>query len=215
MLDLGETLVDETAAWTAWARWLDVPPLTLFAVLGAVIADRRPHTDAIAEFVPGGDVDAEIARKNASGQHWSVGPDDLYPDALSALTALRADGYRLAVMANQPATVEPFLATLPVDAIATSASWGVAKPDPAFFARVAAEVDAAAGRIAYVGDRVDNDVVPAKQAGMLAVHLRRGPWGVIQAGWPEAAEADLRLESLAELPEALRLMVAPTIGRSD
>jgi hypothetical protein len=35
---------------------------------------------------------------------------------------------------------------------------------------------------------------------MFAVHLRRGPWGYLQAG---REEADLRLESLAELPEAL------------
>ncbi len=203
VFDLGETLVDETAVWTAWARWLDVPPLTFFAVMGAVIADRRPHTDAIAHFRPGIDLPAEIARMEAAGQGWWVGPSDLYRDALPALIALRDLGYRLAVMANQPAHVESFLATLPVDRVATSAGWGVAKPDPEFFGRVAAEVDAAPSRIAYVGDRVDNDVVPSKRAGMLAVHIRRGPWGVIQSAWPEAAAADLRVDSLAELVSAL------------
>jgi hypothetical protein len=39
---------------------------------------------------------------------------------------------------------------------------------------------------------------------MVAVHLRRGPWGIIQAGWAEAAEADIRLDSLADLEAALR-----------
>jgi phosphoglycolate phosphatase-like HAD superfamily hydrolase len=34
---------------------------------------------------------------------------------------------------------------------------------------------------------------------MTAIHLRRGPWGVIQAEWPEAAQADARIESLLEL----------------
>jgi len=38
---------------------------------------------------------------------------------------------------------------------------------------------------------------------MLAVHIRRGPWGVIQSAWPEAAAADLRVDSLAELVSAL------------
>lgn len=104
-------------------------------------------------------------------------------------TVIRAAGYRLAVMANQPAEAMTFLQTLPVDRFATSAGWGVAKPDPAFFARVAAELGAAPGNIAYVGDRVDNDVLPARRAGMLAVHLRRGPWGVLHADWPEAAQA--------------------------
>lgn len=54
-----------------------------------------------------------------------------------------------------------------------------------------------------MGDRVDNDVLPSKRAGMLAVHIRRGPWGVIQSAWPEAAAADLRVDSLAELVSAL------------
>jgi len=38
---------------------------------------------------------------------------------------------------------------------------------------------------------------------MIGVFVRRGPWGVIHAGWPEAARASLRLENLEELPEAL------------
>jgi len=58
--------------------------------------------------------------------------------------------------------------------------------------------------IAYVGDRVDNDVLPAKAAGMTAVFVRRGPWGYVHAGWPEAARADARIDSLADLPDALR-----------
>jgi FMN phosphatase YigB (HAD superfamily) len=95
------------------------------------------------------------------------------------------------------------MATLPVDVVATSAEWGVWKPDPAFFARVALTLEAAAADIAYVGDRVDNDVLPARAAGMLAVHLRRGPWGYLQARWPQAADADVRIDSLTELPAAL------------
>ena len=51
--------------------------------------------------------------------------------------------------------------------------------------------------------RVDNDVVPAANAGMVAVHVRRGPWGYLQARWPEVELAAIRLDSLAELPEAL------------
>ena len=216
VFDLGETLVDETTAWTRWAHWFGVPTLTFFGVLGAMIAERRPHTDAFAFFRPGCDVEDEIARKAAAGLEWTVTADDLYPDALPTIAALHERGYRIAVMANQPVTVEGFLATLPVDHVATSASWGVAKPDPAFFARVAAVLGTRADRIAYVGDRVDNDVLPARAAGMLAVHLRRGPWGVIQSAWPEAGQADLRLDTLGPLPDALDAEGAPvrTPGRT-
>jgi FMN phosphatase YigB (HAD superfamily) len=53
--------------------------------------------------------------------------------------------------------------------------------------------------IAYVGDRVDNDVAPAIAAGMVGVHIRRGPWGHLQQPPPDA----IRIRSLGELPEAL------------
>jgi len=58
----------------------------------------------------------------------------------------------------------------------------------------------AAAELAYVGDRVDNDVLPAAAAGMVAVHVRRGPWGRLQRTLPEAA---LGLDDLASLPDAL------------
>jgi hypothetical protein len=35
---------------------------------------------------------------------------------------------------------------------------------------------------------------------MVAVHIRRGPWGYLQGG---AEEAHLRIDSLAELPKVL------------
>ena len=203
VLDLGETLVDESRSWGRWATYLGVPHLTLMGVLGAVIAERRDHREAFAYFREGFDLATERARKHEAGLGWEVEEQDLYPDALETLAELRRRGYLLAVMANQPLEAVPLMRSLPVDRVATSAEWGVWKPDPAFFTRVGAEVDAAPERIAYVGDRVDNDVLPAKAAGMLAVHLRRGPWGYLHATWPEAAEADLRLDALAELPDAL------------
>jgi len=203
VLDLGETLVDETRAWTRWAEYLRIPTLTFFACLGAVIAERRPHTDVFELLLPSFDLPTEIAKKEAMGLGWSITADDLYDDATPTLQQLRADGLKVAVMANQPSSVESFLSTLPIDLYATSASWGVSKPDAEFFARVAREVGAAAHAIAYVGDRVDNDVIPAKDYGMTAIHLRRGPWGVIQAQWPEAARADACIDTLSDLPYAL------------
>jgi FMN phosphatase YigB (HAD superfamily) len=53
-----------------------------------------------------------------------------------------------------------------------------------------------------VGDRVDNDVVPALRAGMRAVWLRRGPWGVIQE-LPEDVRPALTVSSLDELVERI------------
>jgi HAD superfamily hydrolase (TIGR01662 family) len=130
---------------------------------------------------------------------------DLYPDAEPCLRELLAAGYRVAVAANQPATTEAVVRALdlPLDLVASSESWGVAKPEGAFFERIVDELGVPAERIAYVGDRVDNDVRPAARAGMVAVFIRRGPWGWIVAGNGEPPEATLTINSLSELPGAL------------
>jgi FMN phosphatase YigB (HAD superfamily) len=64
---------------------------------------------------------------------------------------------------------------------------------------VTKEANRSARGLAYVGDRVDNDVLPARRAGMFAVHVRRGPWGFLHDG----SEADAQIESLDELPDVL------------
>lgn len=206
VFDVGETLVDETRLWEGWADHLGIPRLTLFATLGAFIANDRHHREPLALFRPDLDVEAEIARYRAAGGEAPVGIDDLYPDAIPCLRALEAMGYRLGVAANQPVETAALVRRLGVelDVVGMSDEWGLAKPDPAFFTRIADELRLPPGAIAYVGDRLDNDVRPARAAGMLAVFVRRGPWGWIQAGREDPPEADLVLESLAELPSALR-----------
>jgi FMN phosphatase YigB (HAD superfamily) len=190
VFDVGETLVDETRAFERLADAAGVPRLTLFAVLGGMLARGRQHTDVF-----------ELL--GVEPPEWpGYGVDDFYPDALPCLVELRRRGYGLGVAGNQPQACEQFLrdAGIDVDCIGSSAGWGVRKPAPEFFERVAAEVDRAPGSIAYVGDRVDFDVIPARAAGMVAVHIRRGPWGYLQDG---REQANLCIESLAELPAAL------------
>jgi FMN phosphatase YigB (HAD superfamily) len=106
------------------------------------------------------------------------------------------------IVGNQTEALESWArdSALPADVISSSASLGVRKPDPAFFERVCELVVAPPSRVAYVGDRVDNDVLPAAAAGMVAVHVRRGPWGRLQR---TPAEAALGLDDLASLPDAL------------
>ena len=205
VFDVGETLIDETRHWGEWADWLGVPRLTFFAALGVVI-ERRQHHRRVFDLVrPGLDVAAEEERRRAAGWTYRFEPGDFYPAALPCLAALKAAGCRIGLAGNQPEDAEAALsaAGFPADFIASSARWGVEKPDPAFFAKVAEAAGAAPAETAYVGDRLDNDVLPAKAAGMLAVFLRRGPWGMAHAGWPEAEQADIGLETLAALPKVL------------
>ncbi|HVN00568.1 MAG TPA: HAD family hydrolase [Caulobacteraceae bacterium] len=210
VFDVGETLVDETRHWGEWADWLCVPRLSFFAALGTVI-ERGWHHRRVFELVrPGLDVEAEQRRRIEAGWTHRFEPGDFYPDALPCLAALRAAGFRVGLAGNQPETAEAALAAAeaPADFIASSARWGVEKPDPDFFAQVVAAAGAPPGAIAYVGDRLDNDVLPAKAAGMLAVFLRRGPWGLAHAGRAEVAQADLRLESLDGLAGRLAAIEA-------
>jgi HAD superfamily hydrolase (TIGR01549 family) len=206
VFDVGETLVDETRIWSDWADWLGVPRLTFLASFGSIIALGRNQRDVFEMFRPGIDIQEELRLRAAAGRRDDIMAEDLYPDAVPVLHALDAAGYRLGIAGNQPARAEQALRALglPVSLVATSAGWGISKPDPRFFERVIQEVGRPAGEIAYVGDRLDNDVRPASQAGMVAVFLRRGPWAYLQAGTERPVEADLVIESLAELPESLQ-----------
>ena len=73
-----------------------------------------------------------------------------------------------------------------------------------YLERVIAEGGFAPDETAYVGDRLDNDVLPAVDAGMTGVFIRRGPWGIIHAQRPEVERATHRIGSLDELPPLLR-----------
>lgn len=187
--DVGETLVDETRAFEALADAAGVPRLTLLGVMGGLIARGDAH-GRVFELV------------GVEQPAWpGYGPDDFYPDARPCLIELRRRGRRIGVAGNQPQACEQFLrdAGLELDCIGSSAGWGVRKPSKEFFARLVAEAACAPEEIAYVGDHVANDVVPALAAGMVAVHIRRGPWGHLH----EPPAAAIRIRSLAELPEAL------------
>jgi HAD superfamily hydrolase (TIGR01662 family) len=208
VFDVGETLVDETRAWSEWSDWLGVPRLTFLAVCGAVIERGGDHREPFEIFRPGLDIGEELAKREEAGFPDRVTAADLYPDAADCLRALHDVGYRIGVVGNQPARAEGALADLglPIDLLATSSTWGVHKPDPRFFARIATELDVPAAEIAYVGDRLDNDVQPAAVAGMQAIFIRRGPWAWIQAPRDDPAEASLTIATLSELPAALEAM---------
>ena len=199
-LDVGETLVDETRVWSVWAEVVAVPPMTLMAAFGAVVERGLQHSAVFDVLgVPDWRAYSEEVERRLGG----LQARDLYPDALPALARLREAGFHVAVIGNQPAVRDAELRALGVtpEVMAMSEDMGVAKPDPAFFARALELMDGAeAGDVAYIGDRPDNDVRPAAAAGMRAVWLRRGPWGVIAR---RAPEAHLAVGSLAELVERI------------
>jgi HAD superfamily hydrolase (TIGR01549 family) len=202
ILDVGETLIDETRVWSLWADLLDIPRLTFMAGFGATIARGGEHRDVFDLFaVP--DWRARWPAHEALYDGFQA--DDLYPDAIPAMQALHTRGYRLAVIGNQPANRTEQLRALgvPAEVIAMSVEMGVAKPSSAFFERALELIGSPQpGSVAYVGDRVDNDLLPAAAAGMRAVWIRRGPWGVIER-LPDGVQAALVVDSLTELAERI------------
>jgi HAD superfamily hydrolase (TIGR01549 family) len=205
VFDVGETLASDRRFWADWADWLEVPHHTLSALVGAVVAQGRDNADALRLIRPGLDLWAEYEAREAAGRGERVGEEDLYPDVREALQALRDAGLWVGVAGNQTARAAALLRALelPVDGLATSGEWGAAKPSPEFFARVCDWSGFPAEEIVYVGDHPANDIVPAKAAGLLAAHLRRGPWGYLYADGPDAARADWRVDSLTDLPVLL------------
>jgi FMN phosphatase YigB (HAD superfamily) len=201
--DLGETLIDETRSWASWADWLGIPHLTFMAVLGATIARGEPHTNVFQLFRPGFNLHKERALRSAGGVPDVFDRSDLYPDALPCLQQLRQGGYKLGVAGNQCSHEFVSGLGLPVDFVGSSAQWGVAKPAPEFFQRIIETTGQPSEQIAYVGDRPDFDIRPARQASMAAIHIQRGPWAWIGTGQVAASEASAKIQSLQELHAAL------------
>jgi HAD superfamily hydrolase (TIGR01662 family) len=208
--DVGETLVNESRLWHLWADWLGVPRAAFRDALDGVIARGAHHRRVFDVVRPDlAPFDVAAARRARVAAGW---PDDafttadLYPDALPCLRALHALGYVVGIAGNQPVEAEAMLRALDVhvDVVASSARWGVEKPSPAFYERLMAELGLPAAEIAYVGDRLDNDVLPAVRLGLAAVLIRRGPWGYLHAELPEAAEASRVVDGLTGLAEVLR-----------
>lgn len=185
VFDVGETLFDETGIWERAADAAGVPRFTLMGILGGLAARGERHTRAW-----------ELLGLDRPASMFV--PTDLYPDALPCMDDLRSRGLLVGAVGNTPREVENMLRDQ-VDLIGSSSRWGVEKPAPEFFARIVEESGSSAEEIAYVGDRVDNDIEPALAAGMVAVHVRRGPWGYLH----DPPSAALRIQSLEELAGAL------------
>jgi HAD superfamily hydrolase (TIGR01549 family) len=203
--DVGETLIDETRMWEGWAHYLGVPAPIVSAMLDEAIENGEHHRKVFERLRPDFDRENALRERAAEGKTYLFDRDDLYPDAAPCLRALRERGYLIGVAGNQPRGAVQTISKLglEIDFVAASADWGVAKPSLKFFERIIGLSQRAPTKIAYVGDRLDNDVLPSKAAGITSIFLERGPWGRTHAKLSEASLADIWIKSLIELPEAL------------
>lgn len=190
--DVGETLVDEERWWRELAERAGLQPHVVWAALGVTIERGEDHWALWGHL--------GLERPEAWWEGLAYDRADLYPDAIPALEAIRALGLRVGIAGNQTAALERWARdALPADIVSSSESLGARKPDLEFFRRIAELAACTPRELAYVGDRVDNDVLPALAAGLGAVHLRRGPWGRLHAAPAHVPAVD----SLSDLPGTL------------
>ncbi len=204
VFDIGEVLIDETRVWAVWAELVGVSALSFGAVLGAAIVQGESVAAAFAHLAP--NLDWQELEDEHEEHYGGFVESDLYPDVRGCLEELVSSGYRVYLAGNQPARRGPQLQALGLacHGLSTSEQMGATKPEPAFFTAVMELVDVEdPGRVLYVGDRVDNDIIPATIAGMRTCWLRRGPWGQLQDLPEDVDEPDLVLEGLGELPVLL------------
>ena len=182
--DLGWTLEDETAAQEDRARQL----VRIAASLGRRVTatdfasaatqagtERRGNILNGALEILGFSVDD--ARRIRGQLVWNKGRLRLYPDAQSSLDAL-APHVRLGIIANQSAGAPERLRRYGLleycDVVLTSAEVGLAKPDPLLFARAQELAGALPASIWMIGDRLDNDIAPARARGWRTIRVLQG-----------------------------------------
>ena len=132
---------------------------------------------------------------------WNSDDEVVYPEAEECLREL-SKRYKIGIIANQNPGSRERLEKMGllkyIDIVVASAEEGVAKPDLRIF-RIALERAACKPEEAVmVGDRIDNDIIPAKKIGMKTVWIRKG-FGKYYVPDPAAEKPDRTVNSLNEL----------------
>jgi HAD superfamily hydrolase (TIGR01662 family) len=192
--DVGSTLLDETEAYNHRAR--------------DVIADTN------ITFQQFDDMRIALARQGLEGNSaaikhfgltktpWHSEDEILYSDAKSTLASLSQRGYKLGIIANQKLGTSERLESWELrqyfDIIVASAEIGYAKPDPRIFEKALKLAGCTAQQSVMVGDRLDNDMHPAKAVGMTTVWIKNG-LAKYQNAQLGMGVADYSIERLSDL----------------
>ncbi len=217
-MDLGGTLLDQgseyafhfrTCAELLTEHGIPTTPQEVRAQAERLIRDHAPAfvrtllEERLGDPEAAGAILREVSRRHR-GLAGELQPP--YPEALSVLDDLRQT-HRVGILANQPASIRSSLDASGIsaraDPILLSGEVGLAKPDAAFFRLALETVSCSGAEAAMVGDRIDNDVVPAKALGLRTVRVR-SPEYAMQEARSLAEEPDLEVRRLAEVPLAIR-----------
>ena len=191
--DVGSTLVDERLAYEHRLREL---------AQRSGVPYPRVYETALSFYRQNRKGDLETARLlGVELPKWHKEDEKPYPDAAGCLEALKSR-YRIGVIANQsPGTGERLAqyGLLPyIDLVIASAEEGVAKPDRRIFELALERSRCKPEQAVMIGDRIDNDILPAKRLEMGTVWIRQG-FGQYWQMTREEEKPDCTVQNLTEL----------------
>ena len=137
---------------------------------------------------------------------WRHDLEVLYPDTKELLQRL-SQKYKIGIIANQDFGTEQRLTDFNVyqyiNLVIASAEEGVAKPDLRIFQIALARADCKPEEAVMVGDRIDNDIIPANKIGMTTMWIKQG-FGSYAEPKTVEEQSDYIVNSLAEITEVFR-----------
>lgn len=192
--DVGSTLVDETEAYDHRLRDM---------IAGTDITFQEFDKVRIALAGHGFDGNSEAIKYfKLEKTPWHSEDELPFSDAHSTLEILCRKGYKLGIIANQNPGLEKRLDSWGLrqyfEVIAASAEIGYAKPDREIFVRAFKLAGCTAQESVMIGDRLDNDIIPAKAVGMKTVWIKNGLAKYQNADFGKGV-ADHQISSLSEL----------------
>jgi HAD superfamily hydrolase (TIGR01549 family) len=209
--DVGYTLLDETRAWQPLLVALS-DELAKVGRPTSVEVIWQTYRQICAAFEPRQWIglcrrlatnDAEFERFNQVALKWDHNlqvPHDRAGDVLRVMSTR----YKLGIIANQwVGTAERMKQhgwSDYLSVIIGSAEAGVTKPDPKIFQMAMQQAGCTAAEAVMVGDRIDNDIKPAKLLGWGTVHVRQGGSGAQSPRSPDE-EPTAGVAGIADVPK--------------
>lgn len=168
--DLGSTLIDESDCKEYRIREL----LKQKNAPSREVLEKHMRQYAAQNRLPYKDTAAEFGLETTK---WRHDLEHIYECVPHVLGELHGD-YKLGIIANQSPGTDKRLIGYGIrhyfDVIVSSAEEGVAKPDPKIFELALKRAGCVSEEACMIGDRLDNDIVPAAKMGMLTIWVKQG-----------------------------------------